>query len=294
MRKITLFTMACMLSGSMIYAVNYNTTKSTTAPEEFPTGYCEPSKRVNESCGEVNIDDVHSHSIRSLSVKVNATEVLSLGETKTTFNYKPREQQFSVEQGQEITFDFLTGRWANNMWIGCDWNRDGDFEEIHVLYENGIPEEEQKNNENLTGTYTLTVPATAEAGLSRLRIISDGIVCAAKWLNGYSGYNDPAVMCGTYGDGVIGYAGSVHDLGINVFKANETTALVQPSQHNVIIKGLANGISIETASQTNVSIFSITGLVVCNQTIDKNEFIKVPTGIYAVRAGNQIFKVVVK
>ena len=294
MRKITLFTMACMLSGTMIYAANYNTTKSTTAPEEFPTGYCEPSKRVNESCGEVNIDDVHSHSIRSLSVKVNAAEVLSLGETKTTFNYKPREQQFSVEQGQEITFDFLTGRWANNMWIGCDWNRDGDFEEIHVLYENGIPEDEQQTNENITCTYTLTVPETALTGLSRLRIISDGIVCAAKWLNGYSGYNDPAIMCGTYGDGVIGYAGSVHDLGINVFKANETTALVQPSQHNVIVKGLANGISIETASQTNVSIFSITGLMVCNQTIEKNEFIKVPTGIYAVRAGNQIFKVVVK
>lgn len=101
-------------------------------------------------------------------------------------------------------------------------------------------------------------------------------------------------MCGTYGDGVVGYAGSVHDLGVNVFKTNKTTTLVQPSQHNAIVKGLANGISIETANQTNVSIFSITGLMVCNQTIDKNEFIKVPTGIYAVRAGNQIFKVVVK
>lgn len=109
MRKITLFTMTCMLSGTMIYAANYNTTKSTTAPEEFPTGYCEPSKRVNESCGEVNIDNVHTHSIQSLSIKVNGTEVLSLGETKTTFNYKPSEQQFSVEQGQEITFDFQTG-----------------------------------------------------------------------------------------------------------------------------------------------------------------------------------------
>lgn len=293
MRKITLFTMACMLSGSMIYAVNYNTTKSTTAPEEFPTGYCEPSKRVNESCGEVNIDDVHSHSIRSLSVKVNATEVLSLGETKTTFNYKPREQQFSVEQGQEITFDFQTGHWAENVWIGCDWNRDGDFEEIHVMYKNGISAERGASG-NIIGTYTLTVPATAEAGLSRLRIISDGIVCSEKWLTGYTGNNDLSILCGTCGDGVIGYAGSVHDLGINVFKANETTALVQPSQHNVIVKGLANGISIETASQTNVSIFSITGLMVCNQTIDKNEFIKVPTGIYAVRAGNQIFKVVVK
>lgn len=291
MRKITLFTMACMLSGSMIYAVNYNTTKSTTAPEEFPTGYCEPSKRVNESCGEVNIDDVHSHSIQSLSIKVNGTEVLSLGETKTTFNYKPSEQQFSVEQGQEITFDFQTGHWAENVWIGCDWNRDSDFEEIHVMYKNGISAERGASG-NIIGTYTLTVPATAEAGLSRLRIISDGIVCSTKWLTGYTGNNDLSILCGTCGQGIIGYAGSIHDLGVKVIK--RTTGLQQPALNNIVVKGLANGISIETASQTNVSIFSITGLVVCNQTIDKNEFIKVPTGIYAVRAGNQIFKVVVK
>lgn len=291
MRKITLFTMACMLSGTMIYAANYNTTKSTTAPEEFPTGYCEPSKRVNESCGEVNIDNVHTHSIQSLSIKVNGTEVLSLGETKTTFNYKPSEQQFSVEQGQEITFDFQTGHWAENVWIGCDWNRDGDFEEIHVMYKNGISAERGASG-NIIGTYTLTVPATAEAGLSRLRIISDGIVCPEKWLTGYTGNNDLSILCGTCGQGIIGYAGSIHDLGVKVIK--RTTGLQQPALNNIVVKGVANGISIESAGQTNVSVFSITGSNVCNQTINNNGIIEVPAGIYAIRANNQIFKVIVK
>ena len=197
-----------LLSAST--SVTYTASGDMTPVNEFPEGYCDITSKTNESCEVSNVDNVHSHSLQGLTISVAGSEVLTQAATTTTFNRLHDSKQFSAAQGDEITFSFTNGAWSKNVWIGFDWNRDGDFEDVRAVYAG----EGRVGGNQDEGSITIAVPANAALGLSMLRIISDGVDCTATW-------NEATPMCGTHGTGIIGYAGSMHNFGINVTEGSQ-------------------------------------------------------------------------
>ena len=197
-----------LLSAST--SVTFTATGDITPANEFPEGYCDITSKTNESCEVSNVDNVHSHSLQGLTISVAGSEVLTQAATTTTFNRLQDSKQFSAAQGEEITFSFTNGAWSKNVWIGFDWNRDGDFEDVRAVY---AGEGRVGGNED-EGSITIAVPSNAALGLSMVRIISDGVDCATSW-------SEETPMCGTHGTGVIGYAGSMHNFGINVTEGSQ-------------------------------------------------------------------------
>ena len=171
--------------------------------------YCNITKKVNESCIDVNIDNVHSHSLQGITIKVGGATVLTQGATTTTFNWLSGSKSFNVKQGEEMEITLTNGLWSKNVWIGFDWNGDGnDFEYVYRVYpETGrvVPDA----GTNSVKTVTIPVPADAKVGATRVRFISDGVDCLLKW-------DETTPMCGTHGTERIGYAGSVHEFGMNI------------------------------------------------------------------------------
>ena len=178
---------------------------SQVAEGEFPTGYPVINKRMNESKIHVTIDNVHSHSLQGFTIKVDNELMLAQDATTTTFNDLKNSKGFDVSLGSEILFEFTNGTWAQNVWVGCDWNRNGSYDngEVYTAYPEG-----RTGGSSDSGSMLINVPLSAEIGKSVIRIISDG---ANNDL-----WNTTSPMTGTYGAGCIGYAGSLHDLAITV------------------------------------------------------------------------------
>ena len=168
--------------------------------------YCTIDKKVNETCsGYVNIDNVHSHSLQGITIKVGGATVLTQEATKTTFNWLSGSKSFTVKQGQEMEITFTNGRWSKDVWIGCDWNGDEDYEYVYDVY----PDKRPDAGTESVKTVTIMVPPTANIGTTRIRFVSDGEACTTQW-------NPVTPMCGTHGTGVLGYAGSVHEFGMKI------------------------------------------------------------------------------
>ena len=191
--------------------------------QTLPSGYPNLTQRMNESCSTSAPTNVHSHSLQGITISVGGEEVLTQGATTQTFNYLQDSKKFSVSRGQDIVITFINGAWNKNVWIGFDWNRDGDFEDVRAVYgTNGRTD----GGTQSTGNITVNVPQNASLGCSRIRLLADGVDCPQSW-------NESEPMKGTHGTGIIGYAGSVHDFTINV-KGAATPA---PSR---TIKAIAN------------------------------------------------------
>ena len=183
--------------------------------QDVSAAYCTLSKRINETCKEYTADNVHSHSLQGITIKVGGATVLSQEATKTTFNWLSGSKSFTAKQGQEMEITFTNGAWSKNVWIGFDWDGDGsDFEYVYRVY----PESGRKGGSNDVETVKITVPMDAKEGNTRVRFVSDGSNCTDaaspnKW-------DESTPMCGTHGTGNIGYAGSVHEFGLNIQKGD--------------------------------------------------------------------------
>ena len=168
--------------------------------------YCTMAKKMSDvGCKETTVDNVHSHSLQGITIKVDGTAVLTQAATATTFNWLSASKSFSVKQGQEMEITLTNGLWSNDVWIGCDWNGDEEFEYVNDIYPDGRTD----GGTNSIKTLTIKVPEDAKIGSTRIRFVSDGVVCEAQW-------DKTTPMCGTYGAGRIGYAGSVHEFGMNI------------------------------------------------------------------------------
>ena len=195
--------------------------------QTLPSGYPNLTQRMNESCTTSAPTNIHSHSLQGITISVGGEQVLTQGATTQTFNYLQDSKKFSVSKGQDIDITFINGNWNKNVWIGFDWNRDGDFEDVRAVYgANGRTD----GGTQSTGNITITVPQNAVLGCSRIRLLADGVDCSQNW-------NESEPMKGTHGTGIIGYAGSVHDFTINV-KGAATPA---PSRTISAIANFADG-----------------------------------------------------
>ncbi len=202
----------------------------------LPTGYCTVTQRMNESCSTNAPTDVHSHSLQGLTATYNGNEVLSLPATTATFNDLTSSKQFTVTQGGTIEISFTNGAWSKNVWFGFDWDRDGDFEDVVAAY----PEEGRVGGTSDQGSVTINVPDNANIGKSVMRIISDGVDCPASW-------SEDTPMCGTHGSGIIGYAGSLHDVTLYVEEG-----YVSDVTYNVTVSSADENMGTASASRNIV------------------------------------------
>ena len=142
-----------------------------------------------------------------------------------TLNNFTGSTTINVKQGGTLTINFTVGIYTNNIWFGFDWNRDGKFDEVIAGFEGSKP------SETTQGSISVTIPEDALPGKSVMRIISDGIVCESAW-------NVTTPMAGTHGEGVVGYAGSLHDITMfvnNVIKSEVNLANIQAQEENVLV-----------------------------------------------------------
>ena len=202
----------------------------------LPTGYCTVTQRMNESCSTNAPTDVHSHSLQGLTATYDGNEVLSLPATTATFNDLTSSKQFTVTQGGTIEISFTNGAWSKNVWFGFDWDRDGDFEDVVAAY----PEEGRVGGTSDQGSVTINVPDNANIGKSVMRIISDGVDCPASW-------SEDTPMCGTHGSGIIGYAGSLHDVTLYVEEG-----YVSDVTYNVTVSSADENMGTASASRNIV------------------------------------------
>ena len=232
-----------------------------------PTGYCNLDKKVNEPCTVTTIDNVHTHSLQGISIKVGGNEVLTQVATATTFNYLQDSKQFNAKQNQEIEITFTNGRWSSKVWIGFDWNRDGDFEYVYDVYPDG-----RTGGSEDVKTVTVTVPWDAVVGPSRVRFISEGFPCEAQ-------KDTSAPMCGTEGAQTVGYASSVHDFMLNVKSTPRPTYTVSASAAPSIggeakVNGSSVPVEISEGNSASLSAAESEGYYFVNWTVDGVEVSK--------------------
>ncbi|MBQ3576758.1 MAG: discoidin domain-containing protein, partial [Coprobacter sp.] len=202
----------------------------------LPTGYCTITQRMNEGCSTNAVTNVHSHSLQGLTATYDGNEVLSLPATTATFNDLTSSKQFTVTQGGTIEISFTNGTYSKNVWFGFDWDRDGDFEDVVAAY----GEEGRVGGTSDQGSVTINVPDNANIGKSVMRIISDGVDCPASW-------SEDTPMCGTHGSGIIGYAGSLHDVTLYVEEG-----YVSDVTYNVTVSSADENMGTASASRNIV------------------------------------------
>lgn len=248
--------------------------------------YCQPTKTVPEW------QHANSQSLYSIKVTSAGNTLLSYTDTRESeqsmaYNWLQDRISMTVEKGQELTMDVRSGIWSWDIQIGIDWDGDGTFEDVQRAFSTpGVAITEatsswssayastfanadwRKEQERTLGhrgvvyhQFTFTVPQTARAGNTRMRVICDG--------DGYGdgdGYNPgvpPFDMCGK-----VGYAGSMHDFGIKVADSAVT--------------GL-QGVSGDNTGERTAKIHTINGIKVSGALKD------LPKGIYVVD-GKKIVK----
>ncbi|MBR5531789.1 MAG: hypothetical protein IKU59_00555 [Bacteroidales bacterium] len=196
MKKSLLFIMALFLL--MPFGV-----KAQVAEDELPTGYCSISSKA------INWASAWTHAVQDFTVEVNDEVVFSQGAPTSTFN-NMTSTVINAAQGDEMVITFTNGHWANNVWMGFDWDRNGDFEDVVAAYPIETGRTEFGNDQ---GSITVKIPDDAMPGKSVMRLLSDGD-------NGTGTYTPETPMCGTHGNGVIGYCGIYYDLTLNVEEGN--------------------------------------------------------------------------
>lgn len=187
----------------------------------FAQSYCEPSGVIP------NFKHASSQSLYSIKVSKDATVLMDYTDANSTQSYHwiQNEQQMDVKQGDNLTVEVVSGIWSWDIVLGFDWNADGQFEtEYRAFSTVGTPvtegtsswgvdkyntAEKRKAIENTLGhrgviqhIFTVSVPDDASLATTRMRVLCDG--------DG-SGTSPALNLCQQ-----IGYAGSMHDFGVNV------------------------------------------------------------------------------
>ncbi|MBE6299972.1 MAG: hypothetical protein E7083_06540, partial [Bacteroidales bacterium] len=169
----------------------------------LPTGYCTISSLVP------NWGHITSHSLVSFGVNVGgAVQLASENVPSSAFNDLTGSKSVTAKQGDQLEITFVNGTYSNNVWAGFDWDRDGDWDDVVAAYS----EPGRTGGSNDEGSITITIPDDAKLGKSRLRILSDGDVSGDANVP----FDKSSPMCGTYGSGKIGYAGSYYDITLYV------------------------------------------------------------------------------
>ncbi|HEY9551851.1 MAG TPA: chitobiase/beta-hexosaminidase C-terminal domain-containing protein, partial [Prevotella sp.] len=182
--------------------------------------YCQPSGL------KPNWSHANSQSFYSLEAKSGENVLLSYTDANcdNAYNWLQADQIMKVSKGQELKLDIRSGIWTWEIQVGFDWDGDGSFEDIqrafstpgetiteatsswgHDPYKVASERTAMKNSLGHRGvvqhTFTFTVPADAKEGMTRVRILCDG-----------DGGGVPSLdMCSS-----VGYAGSMHDFGVEV------------------------------------------------------------------------------
>ena len=193
MKKLLLFAVAAILLMPF-------SAKAQVAAEELPSGYCTVNTKYP------NWESYYTHAVQSFTVTVNGEEVMNVPNVTSTVNNLTSTNVFDAEQGSEVVVKIVNGTWTTNVWLGFDWDRDGAFDDVYQAYD-----ENRVGGTNDEYSFVVTVPGDAELGKSMVRLYSDGIVEENVW-------NITSPMCGTQGEGKIGYCGSVHNFTINVLQ----------------------------------------------------------------------------
>ncbi|MBR2476135.1 MAG: discoidin domain-containing protein, partial [Bacteroidaceae bacterium] len=169
----------------------------------LPTGYCTISSLAP------NWGHATSHSLVSFGVNVGgAVQLASENVPSSAFNDLTGSKSVTAKQGDQLEITFVNGTYSNNVWAGFDWDRDGDWDVVVAAYS----EPGRTGGSNDEGSITITIPDDAKLGKSRLRILSDGDVSGDANVP----FDKSSPMCGTYGSGKIGYAGSYYDITLYV------------------------------------------------------------------------------
>ena len=230
MKKLLLFAMAAILLVPF-------SAKAQVAADELPSGYCTVNTKYP------NWESSYTHAVQSFTVTVNGEEVMNVPNVTSTFNNLTSTNVFDAEQGSEVIVKIVNGTWTTNVWLGFDWDRDGAFDDVYQAYD-----ENRVGGTNDEYSFVVTVPADADLGKSMVRLYSDGIIEDDVW-------NITSPMCGTQGDGKIGYCGSVHNFTINVLQGatSDVTYSVAVSSADETM-GTAEASATEALENTRVTL----------------------------------------
>lgn len=191
----------------------------------------------------------NSQSLYSIKITSNGKTLLDYVDALSTkaYNWLQDTKFFDVAQGDVLTIDVRSGIWTWDIHLGFDWDGDGTFEDIHRAFANGNSSVSEANSSwgshaapynngswrnaelsrlghrgVLHKEFTVTVPATAQVGNFRMRVLCDG---DGYGPNGVPPFNMTAS---------IGYAGSMTDFGIHVSgkpKTEKPVASVLPNTY---------------------------------------------------------------
>lgn len=190
--------------------------------------YCQPTKTVPLWA------HASSQAFYSINVTSGSKTLLSYtdAEGSRAYNWLQDTQKMKVTRGQQLSVFIRSGIWTWDIQIGIDWDGDGDFDDIQRAFSTPgvrITQETSSWSSRFADTFatsawrssqqtalghrgviyhefTVTVPANARAGVTRMRVICDG-----DGYNASGSGTPPFDMCGN-----VGYAGSMHDFGVEV------------------------------------------------------------------------------
>lgn len=190
--------------------------------------YCQPTTTVP------TLGHAASQAFYSINVTSAGKTLLSYTDAQgaKAYNWLQETQSMKVTRGQALTVNVRSGIWTWDIQIGIDWDGDGTFDGIQRAFSTpGAPitvETSSWNPANATTfanadwrrsqqttlghrgvvyhTFTVIVPQDARIGKTRIRILCDG-----DGYNERGAGNPPFDMCGS-----VGYAGSMHDFGVEV------------------------------------------------------------------------------
>ncbi|MEW7281119.1 GEVED domain-containing protein [Aquimarina sp. 2201CG1-2-11] len=173
----------------------------------------------------------------------------------------------------KVTIIGYQGGATDEIYAWVDWNQDGDFADAGENYT-------VAKTSNLEGNVSISVPQTAKAGATRMRVL----------VSYYDNENNP---CDT-GTNDVRY-GEYEDYTVNVaasksYLANNTRSLFTVTKNPIFDKQLSLRFNSTESSMINVQLYDVRGKKIATYTVQKGGdtmvlplSAKIPTGLYLVK-----------
>lgn len=256
-----------VLSTSAVYSFTVNKSYDLVAvfTSETPT-YC-----TGTAAYETFTFYLNSVSISSSQGTVSATTSSSLNDFQSS-------KIIEVQNGETLTFTYSSNssntRWGNVV-IFVDWNRDGEFSVTDEKYDiyGGTDGSGQSGHQYANETYQITVPMSAYAGMSAIRIVSE----EATQHNVANNF-DP---CGAR------HKGSVHTFGLRIIDPTVNLPVVEEEKTAVYPNPVKSTLFVRASINDRIKLLTMEGVTVKTLSATDNltsfNVSDLPAGIYLLQ-----------
>ncbi len=239
------------------------------------------SEAMPTYCTGTGAYESHTFYLSSLSISASSSSV-SVSSTTNSLNDYTSSKIIEVRNGEQLTVTFSSNynqtQWGNVV-VYADWNRDGIFNTTDEKYDifGGTDGSGQSGHQYSNETYTITVPMSAYAGLTAIRVISE----EATQHNTANNF-DP---CGNR------HKGTVHTFGMRII--DPTVDCQTPTADNNAIRFFPNPIHstlyVNAPIGAQIKVIGLDGITIIETTSSTQS---TPLNINGLSSGIYLLQVV--